>query len=132
MRMGRPPKGGALVEHLDASSEAKERARVIIGTLREELTVRDACEELGVGETRFHQLRDRFVLEGVRGLEPRFGGRPRKDEDDPRVGALLERVAQLEKELKAAELRAQIAQVLPRLLKEPGRAAPQGGRGKKR
>lgn len=121
-----------MVERLDASSEAKERARVVIGTLREELTVREACEELGVGETRFHQLRDRFVLEGVRGLEPRLGGRPRKDDDDPRVGVLLERVAQLEKELKAAELRAQLAQVMPRLLREPGQAAEQGGRGKKR
>jgi transposase len=133
MKTGRPPKGGGLVERLDASPEAKERAKVVIGTLREELTVREACEQLGVSEARFHQLRDRFLLEGVKGLEPRLGGRPRQGdpEAEQRQLEFEERIAQLEKELKAAELRAQIALVMPHLLKEPGQAGKKAGPEKK-
>jgi transposase InsO family protein len=133
MKTGRPPKGSGLVERLEASPGAKERAKVIIGTLQEELTVREACEQLGISEARFHQLRDRFLLGGMKGLEPRLGGRPRQGDPEAelRQMELEERITQLEKELKAAELRAQIALVMPHLLKEPGRSEKKDGPEKK-
>ncbi len=108
------------MDRVKGSDLAKERARVIIEVLQGELTVAEACARLGVGETRFHQLRKKFLSEGVRGLEPGFGGRPAKveSEEEVRVRELEERVAQLEKELKAAEIRTRIAQVMPHLLKD--------------
>lgn len=131
MRTGRPSKGDELVERMDASEEAKMRARAILGNLRGELTIQAACKELGIGEPRFHQLRERFLAEGVKGLEPRPGGRPKKPEPERRVRDLEERVRALEQELKASEIRTQIALVMPNLLKDPSLKAPRGRRGKK-
>jgi transposase len=124
MKRGRPTKGSGLVDRVDGSDAARERARVIIGVLGGELTVSDACHKLGIGESRFHQLRERFLAEGVKGLEPRFGGRPVKaeSEEQVRVKELEERVAQLEKELKAAEIKTRIALVMPHLLKDESEA----------
>lgn len=133
MKTGRPPKGGELAERALGSAEAKRRARAILQAMRGELTVEHACAEMGVGEARFYQLRDRFVAEGVSGLEPGLGGRPRKaPPEDEEVKALQARVARLELELKAAQIREQIALVLPRVAR--GARAPAGKRrrGKKR
>lgn len=134
MRTGRPSKGSHLVDRLDASGEAKKRARAILGTLRGELSVAAACGDLGVGEARFHQLRERFLAEGVKGLEPRPGGRPPKvePEGERRVRELEERVKELERDLKTAELRTQIALVMPHLLKDRPVVMPPPGGGKKR
>ena len=120
MKRGRPTKGSGLVDRVDGSDAARERARVILKVLAEELTVADACEKLGIGESRFHQLRERFLAEGVKGLEPRFGGRPARAETDEavQVRELEDRVAQLEKELAAAEIKTRIALVMPHLLKD--------------
>lgn len=120
MKRGRPTKGSLLVDRVDGSDAARERARVILKVLAEELTVAEACEELGIGESRFHQLRERFLSEGIKGLEPRMGGRPGKvvSEDQSRVLELEEQVAQLEKELAAAEIKTRIALVMPHLIKD--------------
>ena len=120
MKRGRPTKGSSLVDRVDGSDAARERARVIIQVLAEELTVAEACDKLGIGESRFHQLRERFLNEGVKGLEPRFGGRPAKaeSEEQVRVKELEGRVAQLQKELAAAEIKTRIALVMPHLLKD--------------
>jgi hypothetical protein len=133
MKTGRPPKGSGLVERMDGSEEAKRRAKAIISAMTEELTVREACEQLGVSEPRFFQLRDRFLMEGITGLEPRLGGRPRKEppEDAP-MKALEARIARLELELKAAHLREEIALVLPRLSRGAEPLKKKGGKGKKR
>ena len=134
MRTGRPWKGSHLVDRLEASGEAKKRARAILDNLGGELSVQEACGELGVGEARFHQLRERFLAEGVKGLEPRPGGRPPKvePEGEKRMRELGDRVRELETRLKAEELRTQIALVMPHLLKDGPMPIPPCGRGKKR
>jgi len=133
MRTGRPPKGSGLVDRIEGSAEAKRRAKAILAAMREDLTVRDACGQLGVSESRFYQLRDRFLLEGITGLEPGLGGRPRKEAPkEAPVKVLEERVARLELELKAARLREEIALVLPRLVRKAGPPVKMGRKGKKR
>lgn len=123
MKRGRPRKGGELALRAAGSAEAKRRARVLLEALRGDLTVGEACGEMGVSEVRFYQIRDRFVAEGVAGLEPGMGGRPRKaPPEDAALLALQARVERLELELKAAQLREQIALVLPRLAR--GARAP--------
>lgn len=133
MRTGRPPKGGELAERATGSAEAKRRAKAILEALRGALTVAQACAEMGVGEARFYQLRDRLLAEGVAGLEPRPGGRPRKaPPKDAQVKELEERVARLELELKAARIREQIALVMPRLSRGEGAPAKRCRKGKKK
>lgn len=133
MIRGRPRKGGELALRAAGSAEAKHRARVILEALRGDLTVEEACEEMGVSEARFYQLRDRFVAEGVTGLEPGLGGRPRKaPPEDAALQALQARVERLELELKAAQLREQIALVLPRLARGAKTPAEKRRTGKKR
>ena len=124
MKRGRPTKGSSLVDRVDGSEAARERSRVILKVLAEEVTVAEACEMLGIGESRFHQLRERFLSEGMKGLEPRFGGRPAKveSEEQVRVKELEDRVAQLEKELAAAEIKTRIALVMPHLIKDGSEA----------
>lgn len=133
MKTGRPPKGSGLIDRIEGSEEAKRRAKAIISAMTEDLTVREACEQLGVSEPRFFQLRDRFLLEGITGLEPRLGGRPCKQppEDAP-MKALEARIARLELELKAARLREEIALILPRLSRGAEPPEKKGGKGKKR
>jgi hypothetical protein len=133
MKTGRPPKGGGLIDRMEGSEEAKRRAKAIVSAMAGELTVREACDQLGVGEARYFQLRDRFLMEGITGLEPRPGGRPRKEPDaDAPMKALEARIARLELELKAARLREEIALVLPRLSRTKGPPEKKGRKGKKR
>ncbi len=133
MRTGRPPKGGELADRAAGSAEAKRRAKAILNAMRGALTVPEACAEMGVGEARFYQLRDRFLAEGVAGLEPKPGGRPRKaPPEDAQVKGLKARVARLELELKAARIREQIALVLPRLARGDDAPARKRRKGKKR
>ena len=123
-KRGRPTKGSGLADRAEGSEAARQRARVILQVVAGELSVAEACGELGIGESRFHQLRERFIAEGVRGLEPKMGGRPGRvlTADQARVRELEDRVTELETELKAAEIRTRIAQVMPHLLKDQDKA----------
>ena len=75
-RLGRKPLTTEHVNTLAGSSRAKDRLRVILETLRGELTIPDACSLLGIGEAQFHHLRHTWLQEAVELLEPRRVGRP--------------------------------------------------------
>jgi hypothetical protein len=119
MKRGRPPKGSALVEKFTGSAEAKERMKTIVATLTGELTVEEACGHLGVGETRFHQMRDEVLQSGMMAVEPKPVGRPPVEEsaDAARVKELEARVKRLELEVKAGYVRTMIALTMPKVLK---------------
>ena len=58
MVMGRPNKG---IEHLgnyDVSEQSQLRGRVVLQTLTGELSVAEACEQLGIDRSRFWRLRN--------------------------------------------------------------------------
>ena len=120
-KRGRPPKGSALVEKFSGSEEAKEKMKVIVGTLTGELTMEEACVHLGVGETRLCEMRDEVLRRGLASVEPKQMGRPAKEplsEEERRIQELQARVDRLELELEAAHLRAKIALVMPHMLKD--------------
>jgi transposase-like protein len=121
--------GPRLVEALDGSESAKGRLRVILETLTGEKTVFDACQELGIGESMFHKLRNEFLQDAVGLLEPKPLGRPR-DEIDPeeklREG-YEKRIQDLEVRLEAARVREEIALTMPHLLR--GREEREGNPG---
>jgi len=117
---GRYPAGPEYVEHLDASSLAKERLQVVLETLAGTCRVQEACERLQVGEVRFHQLRLQALQAAAERLETRPGGRPRRvvSGETEQIEALQERMTELEVELRAAQVREELALVLPHVVQE--------------
>ena len=74
--MARPNKGAAHVDDLKGSQRSKRRVKVILATLSGEMSVGDACKDLGVGPTQFANLREQMLQGALDALEPRPIGRP--------------------------------------------------------
>ena len=126
-RRGRKPTGVNRVEGLEGSERAKTRLKAILETLSGQRSIPDACEELGIQETMFHRVRSEVLQTALDRLEPRPLGRlPRQpSSQEGRISELEEKNIQLQVELKAAEIRRELAENLPRLAK------PASGPGKK-
>jgi hypothetical protein len=111
--MGRTPSGPECVEQLPGSDKAKQRVRVILQTMTGELRVHEACALLDVCEQRIRQLRGALLAAAIESVEDRPPGRPAQAEEPAEVTALREQVAQLQRELQAARLSAEVAVALP-------------------
>ena len=118
-RRGRKPKGAELVTSLEGSEAARERLKRIVDSLAGRATVAEVCAELGIGESRFHQLRSEALQAALDRLEPRAAGRPPSAvaPTDGRVAELERRVHELEWELQAYRIRLQLAEALPGLVR---------------
>jgi Helix-turn-helix domain len=128
-RQGRKPLGPALVDHLPGSSRAKERLEVILQTIAGTRTVGEACDRLGIGEAMFHRLRAGVLQAGLASLEPRPLGRPPRivSPEQERLLEMQHHLDDLQSELQVAEVREEIARVLPGVMKrepEGKKAAP--------
>ena len=122
-RKGRKPLGTAHVERLDGSTLAKRRFKLILQTMRGELTVEDACRELSISESRFHAMRNQWLQESLELLEPRRVGRPPKVAEPPdadQVAAVAAENQQLREQVLVAQVREQLARVMPSVLKDEG------------
>lgn len=129
MTRGRPPLGAGHVDGLDGSESSKERLRNILGTLNGDLTVAQACERLGIGETRYHELRREALSGALEALEPRPPGRPRRAEpaEEQRIRELEAQVGDLEEEILCQRVRLELALTMPHVLKIPKGEFPQKG-----
>jgi len=114
-RTGRKPLAAGHVDHLQGSDHARLRLKAILQCMLGDLTVPAACEQLGIGQARFHAMRNQWLQEALELLEPRQTGRPPKR---PASEQLLERVAQLESEkrdleqqLRLSEARGQVVAI---------------------
>ncbi len=107
-----------------------EGLTVLLETLRGELPVPEACQRLGICASRFHELRGEWLQEALELLEPGPLGRPpRQAEAAPlpsRIQALEAENRTLRQQLTAAELRRELAEVLPHVVPTPGEAAKKG------
>ncbi len=115
---GHLPMGPKLVEQLEGSMHAKQRLEAILATLAGQLTVAQACEQLGIKEAMFHRLRTRVLQAGLIDLEPRPRGRPRHhtspaEQENQR---LADEVTDLQQQLEIAEVKRELASILPHLL----------------
>jgi transposase-like protein len=121
--------GAELVQQLDGSAQARRRLEAILGTLSGELTVKAACHRLGLGSTRFHTLRRHALQQLLAALEPRPRGRPaaRPGPQEERLAELEDQVQSLMMDLQAAQIREELALVLPHLV----RRSPAGTSSKK-
>ena len=120
---GRHAVGPEYAERLDGSALACRRMRVVLETIAGTKRVTEACAELGLCHQRFEAIRQAALQAGVAALELRPAGRPRQDgaAADAEAARLRERVAELEAELQAAAIRAELAATLPRLSGETGK-----------
>ena len=117
---GRPPQGAALVNTVSSGSPiARKRLEMILRTISGELTIEEACGELGVKRSRFHDLRSEFLERATGLLEPRPPGPQRRTPTagDREAEQLRRRIADLELELDTAQIREEIAIAMPYLLK---------------
>jgi transposase-like protein len=125
-RRGRKPTGANLVEHLEGSERAKIRLKAILETVSGQRTIPDVCQELGIRESMFHKMRSEVLQTAIGRLEPRPLGRPpqRPRPEQQRLTELEQENLDLRVELKAAEVRRELAEKLPRLVHpaiEPGK-----------
>lgn len=121
-RRGRPVKGAELVEDLDGSQAARQRLQIILQTLAGALSIEQACATLRINRSRFHALRGQFLGQAVQLLEPRPPGRQTHppSEAECQLASLRRQIVQLKLDLKAAQVREEIALVMPHLLKTRG------------
>jgi hypothetical protein len=84
---------------------------MILSTLGRQRSVDEACIRMGIGRTRFQDLRRRLLAAAVGALEERAAGRPRLpgDPDDPERKALQARVAELEGEVHRLKTKLDLA-----------------------
>jgi hypothetical protein len=117
-RRGRPVQGPELVK--DGSEQAQQRLKVVLATLGRSMTIEQACSALGIGRSAFHKLRSQFLARAPDLLEPRPRGRRRRvpSEADRRLAQLQQEIVQLKLDLKAQQVREEIALVMPHLLKD--------------
>lgn len=117
---GRKPTGPPLVHHLDGSERAKERLEVILETVAGKTTIREACDRLGIEKAMFFRLRTQALQAGLSRLEPRPPGRPSQSpsSEDERIAELERQLQDKERELKAIEVRLEIAQAMPKLTRD--------------
>ena len=129
-RKGRKPEGTGHVERLSGSEVAKQRLTTILETLAGKLTVPEACARLGIGEARFHALRNAWLQESLESLEPRRLGRPphavETSELLPRLQTLETENATLRQQLTAAEVRRELAEILPHVVHAPAETPKKG------
>jgi hypothetical protein len=116
--MGRRPAGPQIAERLEGSSAAKHRLAVILETIAGRLTVPQACQQLGIGESRFHALRSQALQATLDALEPRPLGRPAKPTSPEQTEAdeLQAELRRLHTELKFAQTQLSLARIHPGLI----------------
>ncbi len=114
---GRWPSGPEYIDKLIGSAETKERLKAIFATMYGEKRLLEACAQLEVGETRFHQLRELALQGALSAIEPRAAGRPSRAplSEVEQIRALQARIEELELALHEAQVREEIALVLPHL-----------------
>ena len=119
MARGRRTVGEGHVDKLDGSEEARKRLRVILEALSGKRSMKEACVQLGLSEARLHQLRDVALQGAVEALEPQSAGRPPAagEPKDEHLSKLEAEVRELRIDLRAAQVREEIAAVMPHLLK---------------
>jgi hypothetical protein len=125
---GRRPAGPDYVDHLpDCDDETKRRLKVIMQTLCGDLRVNEACAILGISPQRFHQMREEAMLGAAAVLKPRPKGRPPRppSPQQQQLEQLQQELGDAQIELRAAQARAEIATLLPRVLQAPPRSSAQ-------
>lgn len=132
-RRGRPSLGTAHVDKLAASDPGRERLRLVLATISGEITVAEASQQLGIGPSRFHALRQELLQAAVSRADG-LPSAPMADSEaaDVELAKLRHENQELRIALEASRIREEIAVVMPHLLHKDGDADPQKKGGRRR
>ena len=121
-RRGRKPLATRHVDSLSGSERAKLRLQTILKTLQGQLTVPEACQVLGICQSRFHALRNEWLQESLQLLEPRPLGRPAQvvSPEEEEVARLQAENRDLKQQLRVTTVREELARVMPYVLRPAG------------
>jgi succinate dehydrogenase/fumarate reductase flavoprotein subunit len=88
-------------------------------TVAGEKSVVDACTQLNVSEARFHELRSEVLQAAIAQLEARPKGRPPQQlsAEEARIAQLEKQVTELKVDLRATQIREELALLMPHVLK---------------
>ena len=114
---GRFPQGTEYIDKLDGAAVEKERLKAILATMSGEKRMLEVCAELGIGETRFHQLRETALQAALEAIARKPAGRPSLAalSEAEQLRMQQERIEELELALHEAQVREEIALVLPQV-----------------
>jgi hypothetical protein len=117
-RTGRKPSGPQIAKRLEGSPSARQRLKVILESITGQLTIPEACEQLGIGESRFHDLRNQTLQATLESLEPRRLGRPPKptSPEQAEIDALKEELRRIHFELEVMKMQFNLARIHPGLI----------------
>jgi hypothetical protein len=123
MTRGRQAEWEAVIERLDGSALAKNRLSAALAVWTGQRSVAAACLHVGLTAKRFWTLRWQLLQAALASPEPRPTGRParRTGTGDAQVAALQQKVQELQVDLRAAQLREEMALVLPQRVPRQGR-----------
>jgi len=129
--MGRPNKGVEHVDKVDAGRHEKDRLKAILRTVTGELSVQDACAQLGIRRAHFQTLRDECLQGAADALAPGRPGRPPllDVEHQTEVGELSAENRRLKDELEKLRLRLELVEQIPGLAQrgQKGGSKPKAG-----
>ena len=116
-------KGGAPTEFDDLQNMTGEYAVALVKleegpTITGQMTVPEACEQLGVGESRFHDLRHQTLQATLEALEPRPLGRPAKpiSPEQAEIDTLKAELRRVHADLELAQVEIRLARIHPGLI----------------
>jgi transposase-like protein len=92
------------------------------------MTVPQACHLLGIGESRFHALRNQWLQEALDLLEPRPLGRPAQvvSPEAEELARLQAQNRELEQQCRVAEVREELARTMPYVLQPADEVCKRG------
>lgn len=97
--------GGKRIGSCSGSVDAKLRAETVVSYLARELSAEEACERLGIGESRFHAIVNESLQGMVEANELKSAGRPSTQTPDAiEVERLQKQVEKLERDIEIAKI----------------------------
>ncbi len=116
--MGRRPDPAAIITRLAGSPQAQQRLDLMLQTLTGKSPLPEAAARLGLGRSRFCLLRQEMLQAALESLEPKARGRPplQTTPQEQQIAALQEQVQALKIDLKAAQIREELALLMPHVL----------------
>lgn len=110
---GRRPLTLGHIRNLNGSERAKERMTTLLSSLHADCTIPEACRQLGLSESHFHELRHGWLQASLEALEPRLPGRRARilHPAEQRVAELEQEVQELRRTLALAQARCEVLEV---------------------
>ncbi len=124
--MGRRPDPAAIITRLAGSPQAQQRMELMLQTLTGKSQIPEAAARLGLGRSRFCLLRQEMLQAALQSLEPKARGRPPMEStpQEQQIADLQEQVLALKIDLKAAQIREELALLMPHVLHKKNKKKP--------